>query len=136
MLTRTEILKKLAEKKNCAQITLGEFAEDLGFDVEETDRIAGVFGGGMRRGNVCGAATGAYMAIGAFAKDDDEAHELAAKFDEKFLAKHGTLLCKELLGVDFSIPGEKDKAAEAGLMTEKCPGFIGSAIEILEEILQ
>lgn len=134
-MTRAEILQQLSLKRNCAMVTLGEYADVIGFDRDETDAFALCFGGGMRNGNVCGAVTGAYMAIGAYYKERDKAEEVAAQFDAKFKEKFGTILCKELLGKDFSIPGEKEAAFAAGLTTEKCPDFIGTAIEILEELL-
>ena len=135
MLTRTEILQKLNEGKNCAQITFGYFADQLGYDVEETDALAAVFGGGMRRGNVCGTCTGAYMALGSYAKEHDPACELAGKFDQVFIEKNGSLLCKELTGYDFSIPGQHEAAVEAGVVPERCPGFIATAIELVDKLI-
>ncbi|MBR3397950.1 MAG: C_GCAxxG_C_C family protein [Lachnospiraceae bacterium] len=134
-MTRTEILQELHNKRNCAMVTLGEYADLIGFDREETDSFALVFGGGMRKGNVCGAVTGAYMAIGSYFKERDKAEEVAEQFEQKFKEKHGTILCKELLGKDFSIPEERAEAFEKGLTDDKCPDFIATAIDILEELL-
>ena len=72
MLTKTEIMQQLAAGRNCAMVTFGEFAESLGYDKEETDAIAAVFGGGMEHGSVCGAVTGAYMTLGAFAQNKEK----------------------------------------------------------------
>lgn len=134
MLTKTEIMQKLSEGKNCAMVTFGEFAEELGYDTDETDAIGAVFGGGMEHGSVCGAVTGAYMTLGAFAQNKEKAIALAAEFDKKFKERFGTIYCRELLGYDFEDPEQKQKARESGVMGEKCPACIGAAIEILEEL--
>lgn len=134
MLTKTEIMQQLAAGRNCAMVTFGEFAESLGYDKEETDAIAAVFGGGMEHGSVCGAVTGAYMTLGAFAQNKEKAIALAAEFDKRFKERFGTIYCRELLGYDFEDPEQKQQARQSGKMDENCPACIGAAIEILEDL--
>jgi C_GCAxxG_C_C family probable redox protein len=94
-------------------------------------------------GETCGAVTGAFMVIGlkygkARAEDDgarDKTYELVGEFVARFKDRHGSIICKELLGYDLSNPLEGEAAKEKGLFDTLCPQFVRNATEILEEIL-
>lgn len=131
-MTKSEIAGELLRGRNCAQCVLGACAEDLGYDVEETDRILRCFGGGVAgQGEVCGAVVGSLCAIGL----SDYGEEKAWEFERKFKEVYGTLRCRELLGYDFSIPEEAQAARESGKPISLCPEFITTALKILGEIL-
>jgi C_GCAxxG_C_C family probable redox protein len=50
---------------NCAQSVLVAFAPQLGMDESQALKLASPFGGGVvRRGQICGAVTGALMVLG------------------------------------------------------------------------
>lgn len=53
-----------AQKYHCSQAVLVAFAEKLGLTEEQALKLGGCFGGGMCKGEVCGACTGALMALG------------------------------------------------------------------------
>ena len=53
-----------AKKFHCSQAVFAAFAEELGLTEEQALKIGACFGSGMRKGEVCGACTGALMAIG------------------------------------------------------------------------
>ena len=55
-------LELFESKFNCAQAVFASFSEDLGLDEKQALKIGGCFGSGMRKGEVCGACTGALMA--------------------------------------------------------------------------
>lgn len=56
---RAQALRDVKERHyNCCQAALLPFAEEQGLDHEDICRLAAQFGAGMRRGSVCGAATG------------------------------------------------------------------------------
>ena len=123
---------------------LSSFGEEFGLDRERALRVAGAFGGGMARmGEECGAVTGAFMAIGLkYGKTktgDEEArektYELVEEFVKKFKSRHGSIVCRALLGYDLSSPEGRKAAYEQGLFTTLCPQFVRDAAEILEEIL-
>ena len=58
------------------------------------------------------------------------------EFKDAFKERNGTLVCRQLLGeYDLSKEGDLEKAMASGIFFEKCPNFIGSALEILEEIM-
>lgn len=57
---------------NCAQATFCAFCEELGMDIDTAARLSSSFGGGMgRMREVCGAVSGALMALGALRGYDD-----------------------------------------------------------------
>ncbi|PIE32347.1 hypothetical protein CSA56_15870 [candidate division KSB3 bacterium] len=128
---------------NCAQSVCGPFAEKLGMDRETALKISSGFGGGIGgTAGVCGAVNGACMALGlkygvAQPTPEEKArmYKYVQEFMEKFKAQHEALDCRDLLGYDISIPGEREKAKEEGLFTTRCRTYIESAGKILEEML-
>jgi len=124
---------------NCAQSVLLSYAEELNLDRTTALRIALGFGGGMAMAETCGAVTGAYMVLGLKANFKEKSiQEIKAetkvavkKFNELFIAKHGSLTCKKLLGVDISTPEGSAGANERNLFNTVCSGLVGSAAEIL-----
>ncbi len=125
---------------NCAQTVFSIFANDVGLDEITTLKIASGFGGGMACAETCGAVTGSYMVIGmkhgfTTPNPDDKAKTKLKiqKFNEKFKAAHGTLICKELTGFDISTPVGAFAADEEGVFSSKCPKFIKTACNILQE---
>lgn len=139
--TKSEVAAKFAAGAHCAQCSLCPWAEALGYDPEELARMASAFGGGMFRGDTCGAVTGALIAIGLACGGDDPAgvaaaRELTARFQADFKARFGSTICRELLGYDLAKPGEYEKAAESGKLLEFCPELVCGAVEILNALLQ
>lgn len=141
---KQKALALFGQQFNCAQSVFGALAEDAGIDKTTALRTAACFGGGMRCGEVCGAVTGALMALGArfgSARENDsegkaEANRRAIAFLEAFKARHGTLLCRELLGYN---PGNPEDAAQIKVLClhdKVCNGLIEDAVEIAEKIIK
>lgn len=128
---------------NCAQSVFAAFSEITGISPETSLTIAGGFGGGLRQGEVCGAAAGAIMAIGAIfpfcdANSGDSKVRIAAltvKFLSLFREKCGALTCRDLLGCDTSTPEGAKKNSEEGIVKRLCPNIIHNAVESVEDIL-
>jgi C_GCAxxG_C_C family probable redox protein len=126
---------------NCAQSILLSFASELNLDEMTALKISAGFGGGMAMAETCGAVTGAYMVLGMKAQSEGktiqeiktETKTAVKKFNELFLAKHGSLTCKNLLGVDISTPEGSAVATEMNLFNTVCAELVGSAVEILEK---
>ncbi len=128
----------------CSQSILSVYCEQFGLDRKFALKIGDPFGAGMRGlSATCGAVTGSLMVIGLkygrISPDDipskDKTAQRVKEFIEKFKERNETIICKELLGYDISIPDQRDKAEELGLFTTKCPKFVGDAAEILEQLL-
>jgi C_GCAxxG_C_C family probable redox protein len=129
---------------SCSQAVLSAYAPQFGLDRESALKVSGAFGAGMgRMGETCGAVTGAFMVIGLkhgkTRAEDDEAKErayrLVQEFADQFRARHGSIVCRELLGCDLSIPEQRALAQEKKLTATLCPRFVHDAAEIVEQIL-
>ena len=83
-LERAEKLRAIVEPHyNCAQSVLMSFSPDFNLSDQAAYNLAVHFGAGMKSGNVCGAVTGALMALGLAGKSDEKlAHQVLAKFKE------------------------------------------------------
>lgn len=126
---------------NCAQSVLLSYAGDLNLEPATALRIALGFGGGMAMGKTCGAVTGACMVLGLKVQAEGktiqemkaESKASVRKFNELFIAKHGSLSCKKLLGVDLSTPEGSALANEKNLFDSVCTVLVASAAGIIEE---
>ena len=81
---------------NCAQCVLGACGKYGGLDTETALAIASGFGGGVRSGEICGAISGAVMAIGLLEKDKKNTAVLTRQCVEKFLQTYGCVRCQDL----------------------------------------
>ena len=143
-MTHVEKAEKLfGEKYHCSQAVLGALAEELGLSEKQALKLGGCFGGGMCKGEVCGACTGALMALGlkyGHCEADDveskaNANAVAVQFLDTFAKENGSYLCKELLGCDLATKEGKEHALANNLFTEFCPKMVVSAVKIAEEIM-
>lgn len=103
----------------------------------------------------CGALTGASLAIGlrfgrdfsgqedaeAYAARLDKALDLSRRLQERFAAKYGTVICKEihrkLYGRTFNLqdPKEFEEFKAAGAFTTGCPSVVGTGARLAVEII-
>lgn len=127
---------------NCTQAILSSWGARHGLDGETAMKLGGAFGSGMNMGETCGAVTGALMVIGlrharvskaGFLSRDRTERETIA-FIERFKARNGTVLCKELLGCDLGTPQGRAIARRDRSFKTRCPQFVRDAAEILEEM--
>jgi C_GCAxxG_C_C family probable redox protein len=133
-----------AHTVNCAQSVLTSFCEDFGLNKDLALKIARGFDGGMGQSKgICGAVTGAYMALGLalktsgeYMKDRMEMANAISEFNRRFKALHGTLNCTDLCGNDLSIPEKAVEARQKNVFANICPGLVRDAVKILEDILK
>lgn len=144
-MTHIDKAKELFEQKyHCSQAVLAAFAEELGLTEKQALKLGGCFGGGMCKGEVCGACTGALMALGlkygqCEIEDLDsrlKTNDVTVKFLELFRKENGSYICKELLGCDLATPEGKEYAKEHNLFTDFCPHMVVSAVKIAEQLLE
>ncbi len=128
---------------SCAPAVLAAFAPRLGMDEEHAARSASCFGGGMASsGHVCGAVTGAMMALGlgcgpgvrADAAAKKVAYDRARELWRRFTIRHGSIQCREILGVDISTPEGHARASAQGLFRTRCAAAVRDAAEIVKEL--
>lgn len=140
-----QIAQDFIKGYDCSQVVLRHFAEKLGISEDEANRVSACFGGGMMLGSVCGAYTGALMAIGLkYGHSNpeglmDQKNIMIAKnaeFQQKFLQEFKTVECKELIGYDVSTPEGLQGAMDSGKLIEYCPCLVEKVIKITEEVLE
>lgn len=139
-----DALKYFEEKFHCSQAVFAAFSEDYGLPKEQALKIGGCFGSGMRKGEVCGACTGALMVLGlkyGKSKVDDVESKLKSdkvcdRFLDEFKTENGSYICNELLGCDISTEEGVKYAIENNLFTDFCPKMVESATLITEKILE
>ena len=141
---RIKLAKDLfSQKCHCSQAVLASFADELGITEGMALRLGSCFGGGMRKGEVCGACTGALMALGLkygmSTVGDSEKQQTADEYTKKFLnefsKQNGSYLCRQLLKCDLSSDEERQYAREHGLFATICPELIESAVVIAEQLM-
>ena len=129
---------------NCTQGVFTTYAVEHGIDEKLALRLATNFGGGARKGEMCGAVSGALLVLGLLyghSESDDletkeKAYAMSEEYMNRFIRKNGSVVCRELLGYDLSKPEEKAVIMEKNLFRTLCPEMIRSAVEILDELLE
>lgn len=130
---------------NCAQAVLHAFCDDLQLDENEALKLACGFGAGMgRKEEVCGAVTGAILALGCKygrgVDDDPAATELTytktRELMDAFAGQHNTVICRSLLGgCELTTAEGKERFKQQNLRNTVCVPCVQSAVRILEGIL-
>lgn len=116
---------------NCAQAVLAGCGQITGLDEKTALMISGGFGGGMRIGSVCGAATGGLMALGCrfpFAdsgkpQDKERIGKITVEFLNRFKKEN---LCLDCDGITA---GNKENARDT-----VCAKAVASAARIAAEM--
>ena len=140
---REKAVNYFSQKLHCSQSVLAAFAEECGITEEEALMLGSCFGGGMRKGQVCGAVTGALMVLGLLYGQkkvcDTEGQELSSKVNDlmmdRFKKKCGSYICNDLLGCDITSAEGHQFCVDNKLFTELCPKMVAAAVEIIEGII-
>jgi C_GCAxxG_C_C family probable redox protein len=127
----------------CSQAILMAWAPEYDLDAAQAARLAAGFAAGMRVGEVCGAATGAFMVMGlALCGDECVTREGRAQvasavgmFAERFREKMGSLDCPDIIGCDLRTPEGMAIAQEQSLFGTRCVPAVRAAGEILDDML-
>lgn len=116
---------------NCAQAVVCAYCDLFDLDEETAYKMAEGFGLGMGMMEVCGALTGGFMLAGvkgsagtaAPGATKGQTYKKTRAMGEAFKAQNGTVLCRELKGV------------ETGKMVRSCPDCIRDGCKLVEELL-
>jgi len=121
----------------CSQAVFAAFSERYGLSKKEALKIGACFGSGMRKGEVCGACTGALMALGlSYGESKAKSDDVCEKFLDEFKRENGSYICRDLLKCDISTPEGVKQAVDNNLFKEFCPKMVESAAKILDELLE
>lgn len=120
----------------CSQAVFAAFSPDLGLEKEKALKIGACFGSGMRKGEVCGACTGALMVLGLkYGESKEKSNEACVKFLDEFKKENGSYICNDLLGCDIKTKEGVQFAVENNLFKEICPKMVESAAKITAKML-
>ena len=146
-MTRREMaMANFKKGYNCAQSVVLAFCDLLPAEEAMLSKMASSFGAGMGRlREVCGSVSGMFMAAGLlYGYDGPETgekkaehyariQELAHRFEEK----HGSIVCRELLGLDVKHDDpHPEERTEEYYRKRPCEEIIGDAAEILEKLIE
>jgi len=146
-MTRGEKAEALfLEGYNCAQAVVIAFEDLHGLDRETVAKLSSSFGGGMARlREVCGSVSGMFMVAGLlYGYDDPKAKEEKAehyariqKLAADFAAEHGSIVCRDLLGLSEKKqePTPEERTAEY-YKKRPCKTIIGRAAEIMDNYIK
>lgn len=130
----SEALALMNSGLNCAETVLLASARHLiPGPIGSVPRIATCFGGGVGRSftDICGALSGAVMALGlAHGRDlpglpPDRAQALAAELRQRFIAAHGASSCGQLLAAF----GPQENMAACKRLTAATVGMLWDILE-------
>ncbi len=144
MTHKEKALELFRQRYHCSQSVIAAFAEDCGLTEKQALKLGACFGSGMRKGEVCGACTGALMVLGSLYGQYDiadtasreTAYSVTDRMLEDFASVSGSYRCNDLLGCDVSTAEGMDYAREHELFAEFCPRMIANAVDILEQIIR
>lgn len=124
---------------------LGGFAEEYGMSLDHAVRAACAFGGGVAgTAQTCGAVNGALMVLGlahATAEPGNgparqNTYAATRRLLDGFRERHGSLNCRELLGVDIGTSAGRERAMREGLFATRCPVFVREAASLAAELVR
>ena len=137
---------KFVQGYNCAQAVFCSFSDRLGLPPDSTLKTACAFGAGMgRKGEVCGAVSGALMVLGLWfgrgEKEDRTATETtyakAREFFMRFEAMHGTSRCRDLLdGCDLATTEGQQTFFNRDYFNAICRPCVRDAVEIVDFLIE
>lgn len=124
---------------NCAQAVLIVLYEYMNPQEKNPviPKIATGFGGGLGRcGSVCGALTGAIMAVGLkYGANEIDQQKKQETYDKtqvlfkQFQQKHGSIMCSDLIRLDLLKPDQLVKAKKEKVFETQCSSLIKSVVK-------
>lgn len=142
-MSKTEMaLDLFSNNFNCAQSVFAAFSEDYGIPRETALKISSGFGGGVRCGEICGAASGGALVIGLSCghsvlgdvQSKEFCNSETFEFMKRFRERNKSCTCRGILGIDISIGNNREKAIEQNLFNTVCVETVTNAVEILEDM--
>ncbi|MFX1261890.1 MAG: C-GCAxxG-C-C family protein [Promethearchaeota archaeon] len=140
---RVKEAKKIMDEQrgSCSQAIFATYGVHLSsrkLDYDTCMNIASGFGGGIAsNGNVCGALTGAIMALGlkyGGSMMEEKAFQAANTLLGNFTKLHGSTLCRELIKYDLAAAEDLKEAFEKSAF-DNCPKYVEDVAEILETLI-
>jgi C_GCAxxG_C_C family probable redox protein len=138
-------LELFSQKYNCAQSVFAACAASESSSEAQRLALSAPFGGGIaRQGEICGALTGALLALGeaggeAMAADPvasrDALYKRAQRFTEAFRSAHGSIRCRELTNCSLNTEAGQRSYNERGLHQNLCTNIVVSTVDLVDKTL-
>ena len=145
MTVEDEVRRVFDSGLNCAESLLLVVSKHSGLEKDSArfiPRIATGFGGGIaRNGDMCGALSGAVMAISlALGRDGpdqsrDQCYTAVDQFYNDFVKTFGSCKCRELTRVDFKTP-EGNEVYRERVHRERCTPIVEWAAKTASRIIK
>ena len=143
MKSEEKIAEDFGNGYDCAMQVLAELAPEVGLTEEQGLRMASCLGVGAMQGSLCGAVTGALMAIG-YKYGNTVSGDMSTKgiclakraeFYDRFEKEFGSLTCPGILGLDLRKPEDMKIARERKVFENECPKACTFAIMTAKDII-
>ncbi|MGN0460319.1 MAG: C-GCAxxG-C-C family protein [Ruminococcus sp.] len=130
---------------NCSQSVAIAFEEEMGMERDLVAKLVSGFGGGMgRMREVCGCVSGMVFVINSLygysdPKDFEAKKELYKRVNDvanSYKELNGSIICKELLGLDKKDGIVPEKRTESYYKKRPCPELCRIAGDILEDYIR
>ncbi len=130
---------------NCSQSVFAAFCDITGMDTDTALKISSSFGGGIGRlREVCGAMSGMLMAAGLLygyttpADYDVKSnhYRLVQELAYRFKEGAGSMICRELLGLDGASNPESPVRTEEFYATRPCGRVIKLGAQVLDDYIK
>ncbi|MCD6400990.1 MAG: C-GCAxxG-C-C family protein [Anaerolineales bacterium] len=127
----------------CAETTFIALKQAFSLPNPEDTSIAMVLNGGVAYGGgICGAISGAALAVGMLAgkriKDHNQAKRTArriiARYMDEFKDKHHSVNCRDLIKLDIRDQKQHDQFIDSGIWRTVCMSQIEFAMEKLADL--
>jgi C_GCAxxG_C_C family probable redox protein len=144
---RGRVFEYLRQGNHCGPSMLKTMWEAYGLENEDLLWSGAALRGGIggQQKATCGAVAAAAVALGLrhitpsgdkekFKEEWEAAAEEAGELANDFVAKFGTTVCLDLVGVDLSVEGAFEEAIKSGRLDLTCHQFIPFIVGKLYEI--
>jgi C_GCAxxG_C_C family probable redox protein len=127
---------------NCAQSVLCAYAPDFGLDRNVALSVAVGFGGGIgRTQGICGAVSGAIMALGLHSnfKEGEGRDKITVVYDqtrsllEEFAQQEGAITCLDLLSGCSLTTEDGQKQFREQNLRERCFEYVRTCCTLLDQ---
>jgi C_GCAxxG_C_C family probable redox protein len=129
---------------HCSQSVLAAYADEFELDTDLALKLAAGLAGGSTVGGECGTVSAGYLVLGmkhgrVVPAGGDVEREKALfgrirQFVDTFRTRHGSINCRELLGVDVFTKEGHQEGLSRHLYTTRCPNYIRDAITIIDSL--
>ena len=130
---------------NCAESTLLALADFLEIECKYFPKVAGGFGGGIgKHGEICGALSGAIMALGiVFGREEardregkDNMYNKTDRFIQKVKKEFGYTRCRDLTGCDMLTPEGQKRMKEQNIHDKICSKLVAFGVEEASKLMK